>query len=51
MVQHGKIRAKSVCFAAVRGTTPQFVRAAGRDKAVPASRYDNIGFRVARLLP
>ena len=30
---------------------PQFVRAAGRDKAVPASRYDNIGFRVARLLP
>ena len=30
---------------------PQFVRAAGRDKAVPASRYDNIGFRIARVLP
>ena len=30
---------------------PRFVRAAGRDKAVPASRYDNIGFRVARMLP
>ncbi len=30
---------------------PRYVRAAGRDKAVPASRYDNIGFRVARMLP
>ena len=30
---------------------PRYVRAAERDKAVPASRYDNIGFRVARMLP
>lgn len=30
---------------------PRYVRAAGRDKAAPASRYDNIGFRVARTLP
>jgi sulfatase modifying factor 1 len=30
---------------------PQFVRADGRDKAAPASRYDNIGFRIARVLP
>jgi formylglycine-generating enzyme required for sulfatase activity len=30
---------------------PRFVRTAGRDKAVPGSRYDNIGFRVARMLP
>ena len=30
---------------------PRFVRSAGRDKAVPTIRYDNIGFRVARMLP
>jgi formylglycine-generating enzyme len=30
---------------------PPYVRAAGRDKAAPASRYDNFGFRVARMLP
>lgn len=30
---------------------PRFVRAAGRDKAVSASRYDNIGFRIARTRP
>jgi sulfatase modifying factor 1 len=30
---------------------PQFVRAAGRDKSAPTSRYDNIGFRIARMLP
>jgi formylglycine-generating enzyme required for sulfatase activity len=30
---------------------PRFVRSAGRDKAMPDSRYDNIGFRVARMLP
>lgn len=30
---------------------PRYVRAAGRDKAAATSRYDNIGFRVARMLP
>lgn len=30
---------------------PRFVRSAGRDKAMPDSRYDNIGFRVVRMLP
>jgi formylglycine-generating enzyme required for sulfatase activity len=31
--------------------SPQYVRAAGRDRAVPTSRYDNFGFRIARKLP
>ncbi|HLP97213.1 MAG TPA: formylglycine-generating enzyme family protein [Sideroxyarcus sp.] len=30
---------------------PRFVRAAGRDKSAPESRYANFGFRVARKLP
>ncbi len=30
---------------------PRFVRTAGRDKSVPDFRYDNIGFRIARVLP
>lgn len=30
---------------------PRYVRSAGRDKAAATRRYDNIGFRVARMLP
>jgi formylglycine-generating enzyme required for sulfatase activity len=30
---------------------PKYVRAAGRDKTAPARRYDNFGFRIARMLP
>jgi len=30
---------------------PNHVRAAGRDKSKPVSRYDNIGFRIAREIP
>lgn len=30
---------------------PRYVRAAGRDSALPAIRYNNIGFRLARSIP